>query len=131
MCGVAGVLDLTGGPVSSVSIRAMTDAIAHRGPDSEGCFCDGPIGLGHRRLAIIDPSPAGHQPMLTQDGRFVLSYNGEVYNFNELRAELESLGHRFHSRTDTEVVLNALAEWGTSAFSRFNGMFALALWDRE
>lgn len=131
MCGVTGVLDQTGGPVSSVTVRAMTDAIAHRGPDGEGYFCDGPIGMGHRRLAIIDLSPAGHQPMLTQDSRFVLSYNGEVYNFNELRGELEARGRQFHSRTDSEVVLHALAEWGTEALLRFNGMFALALWDRE
>ncbi len=82
MCGVAGILDLTGGPVSSVTLRAMTDVIAHRGPDGEGYFCDGPMALGHRRLAVIDLSPAGHQPMSTPDGRFVLSYNGEVYNFN-------------------------------------------------
>jgi asparagine synthase (glutamine-hydrolysing) len=131
MCGVTGVLDLTGGPVSAVTVRAMTDAIAHRGPDGEGYFCDGPIGLGHRRLAIIDLTPAGHQPMLTQDGRFVLSYNGEVYNFNELRGELEACGRQFHSRTDSEVVLHALAQWGTDALLRFNGMFAFALWDRE
>jgi asparagine synthase (glutamine-hydrolysing) len=109
----------------------MANAIAHRGPDDEGFFCEGPIGLGHRRLSIIDLSPAGHQPMVTPDGRLVLSYNGEVYNFNELRLELESLGHRFRSRTDSEVVLHAFAEWGTEALNRFNGMFALALWDRE
>jgi asparagine synthase (glutamine-hydrolysing) len=109
----------------------MADALAHRGPDGEGYFCEGPVGIGHRRLAIIDPSPAGHQPMVTPDGRFVLSYNGEVYNFNELRAELEALGHQFHSRTDSEVVLHAMARWGTDALQRFNGMFAFALWDRD
>jgi asparagine synthase (glutamine-hydrolysing) len=109
----------------------MTDAIAHRGPDGEGHYIDGPLGLGHRRLAIIDLSAAGHQPMATEDGRFVIAYNGEVYNFNELRVELEAVGHRFHSRTDSEVVLKALAQWGEKAFNRFNGMFALALWDRQ
>ncbi len=109
----------------------MTDAVIHRGPDGEGYFSEGSLGLGHRRLAIIDPTPAGHQPMHTEDGRFVLSYNGEVYNFQELRGQLEALGHRFRSRTDTEVVLNALAQWGTAALDRFNGMFALSLWDRE
>jgi asparagine synthase (glutamine-hydrolysing) len=109
----------------------MTDAIAHRGPDGEGQYVDGPLGLGHRRLAIIDLSEAGHQPMTTEDGRFVITYNGEVYNFNELRTELEASGHRFHSRTDSEVVLKALAHWGESAFTRFNGMFALALWDKQ
>lgn len=131
MCGVTGVVNLAGEPVSGVILRSMTDAIAHRGPDGEGHYCEGPIGLGHRRLAIIDPTPAGHQPMQTPDGRYVLSYNGEVYNFELLRAELQACGHRFHSRTDSEVVLHALAEWGTAALPRFNGMFALALWDRE
>lgn len=109
----------------------MTDAIAHRGPDGEGHYVDGPLGLGHRRLAIIDLSEAGHQPMATEDGRFVIAYNGEVYNFNELRVELEANGHRFHSRTDSEVVLKALAHWGEGALTHFNGMFALALWDKQ
>jgi asparagine synthase (glutamine-hydrolysing) len=131
MCGLAGVLDRSGEPVSPVILKRMTDAIAHRGPDGEGHYIDGPLGLGHRRLAIIDLSAAGHQPMATEDGRFVIAYNGEVYNFNELRVELEAVGHRFHSRTDSEVVLKALAQWGEKAFNRFNGMFALALWDRQ
>lgn len=131
MCGITGIYNLDGDPVSSVALREMTDAVTHRGPDGEGYFSEGSMGLGHRRLAIIDPTPAGHQPMHTEDGRFVLSYNGEVYNFQELRGQLEALGHRFRSRTDTEVVLNALAQWGTTALERFNGMFALALWDRE
>jgi asparagine synthase (glutamine-hydrolysing) len=108
----------------------MTDAIAHRGPDGEGHFVDGAVGLGHRRLSIIDLSPAGHQPMQTTSGRFVLSYNGEIYNFQELRIELESLGHQFRSRTDSEVVLNAWQEWGPDCVTRFNGMFAFAIWDR-
>ena len=82
MCGLAGVLDRSGEPASPVILKRMTDAIAHRGPDGEGHYIDGPLGLGHRRLAIIDLSAAGHQPMATQDGRFVLAYNGEVYNFN-------------------------------------------------
>jgi asparagine synthase (glutamine-hydrolysing) len=131
MCGIAGMYELEGGPVSPVVLREMTDAVAHRGPDGEGFYTDGALGLGHRRLAIIDPSPAGHQPMATPDGRFVLIYNGEVYNFQELRVALEAVGCRFRSRTDTEVVLHALAEWGPDALRRFNGMFALALWDRE
>lgn len=131
MCGLAGVLDRSGEPVSPVILKRMTDAIAHRGPDGEGHYINGPLGLGHRRLAIIDLSPAGHQPMATEDGRFVIAYNGEVYNFNELRVELEAVGHCFHSRTDSEVVLKALAQWGEKALNRFNGMFALALWDRQ
>lgn len=131
MCGIAGNLNRGGEPASAVILHRMTDAIAHRGPDGEGAFVEGPVALGHRRLAIIDLSPTGHQPMMTPDGRFVLSYNGEVYNFNALRLELEALGRQFRSRTDSEVILHALAEWGTAAIARFNGMFALALWDRQ
>ena len=112
-------------------LRKMTDAIAHRGPDGEGFYTDSFIGLGHRRLAIIDLSPAGHQPMITRDGQYVLSYNGEVYNFQELRLQLEALGYHFHSRTDSEVVLYAYAEWGEKALDKFNGMYAFALWDRQ
>lgn len=129
MCGIAGVLNRDGEPASAVLLRRMTDVIAHRGPDGEGFYCDGELGFGHRRLAIIDLTDGGHQPMLSSDGRFVLNYNGELYNFQELRAELHALGHRFRSTSDTEVVLNALAEWGPEALPRFNGMFALALWD--
>lgn len=124
-------MHLDGAPASPVRLKRMTDALVHRGPDGEGQYVDGSVGLGHRRLAIIDLSPAGRQPMVTADERYVLSYNGEVYNFQELRAELQALGHRFNSRTDSEVVLHALAQWGTDALLRFNGMFALALWDRR
>jgi len=130
MCGIAGIFHINGQPVSVVSLRRMTDAIAHRGPDGEGFYTDSFIGLGHRRLAIIDLSPAGHQPMITGDGKFVIAYNGEVYNFQDLRLELEALGYQFHSRTDSEVVLNAYAEWGEKALDNFNGMFAFAIWDR-
>jgi asparagine synthase (glutamine-hydrolysing) len=131
MCGIAGILNRDGKPASPVLLRRMIDAVAHRGPDGEGSLIDGSVGLGHRRLAIIDLSPAGHQPMLTRDGRYALSYNGEVYNFQELRVELEALGYRFHSRTDSEVVLYACAEWGEAAIEKLNGMFAFALWDKQ
>lgn len=131
MCGIAGYVQLDGKAVSPTQLRSMTDAIAHRGPDGEGHWVEENIGLGHRRLAIIDLSPAGHQPMLSMNHRFVLSYNGEIYNYRELRAELETKGYWFRSQSDTEVVLNALAEWGKDALIRFNGMFALALWDRQ
>jgi asparagine synthase (glutamine-hydrolysing) len=131
MCGIAGLLKLDGEPVSPAVLQRMTDAIAHRGPDGEGQWIEGGIAIGHRRLAIIDLSPAGQQPMVSADHRFVLSYNGEIYNFRELKAELEALGYWFRSRTDSEVLLNALAEWGVKALDRLNGMFALALWDRK
>lgn len=131
MCGIAGLINLTGETVSPVALKRMTDAIAHRGPDGEGQWIEGPVGFGHRRLAILDLSPAGHQPMISADHRYVISYNGEIYNFNELRAELQAEGYWFRSKTDTEVVLHALAHWGPAALQRFNGMFALALWDRK
>jgi len=118
-------------PVSAVRLKAMTDAIAHRGPDGEGQFIDGPAGLGHRRLAIIDLSPLGRQPMTTSDGRYTLIFNGEIYNFQELRSELTLRGHAFVSRTDSEVVLHAFSEWGLGCLRRLNGMFAFAIWDRD
>lgn len=131
MCGIAGILHRDGRPASAIALKRMTDAIAHRGPDGEGSFVEGSLALGHRRLAIIDLSSAGHQPMASDDGRYVFTYNGEVYNFNELRIELEAKGYCFHSRTDSEVVLKALVEWGRDALKRFNGMFAFALWDKK
>jgi len=131
MCGITGIFNLDEEPVSPVFLRRMTDAIAHRGPDGEGFYNDGFLGLGHRRLAVIDLSPAGHQPMVSRDHQVVLSYNGEIYNFQEIRIELEALGHQFRSRTDSEVVLNAWVEWGSDCVSRFNGMFAFAIWDKR
>lgn len=131
MCGIAGILNFNGAPVSPAILRRMTDAIAHRGPDAEGEFVEGAVGLGHRRLAIIDLTPAANQPMQTPDGRFTISYNGEVYNFRELRIELTAAGVRFRSQSDTEVVLALLAREGAAGLARLNGMFALALWDRE
>jgi len=131
MCGIAGLINLDGTPVSPVILRKMNDAISHRGPDGEGHWIEGHVGLGHRRLSIIDLSPAGHQPMISADHRYILSYNGEIYNYRELRTELEAAGYWFRSKTDSEVVLHALAHWGTDALLKFNGMFALALWDRK
>lgn len=130
MCGIAGAVDFDGKPASPAILRRMTAAIAHRGPDGEGIYVDGAVGLGHRRLAIIDLTEAGHQPMVSADGNFVLTYNGEIYNYRELRAELEAEGCSFRSRTDSEVLLYALARWGTDAIRRLNGMFAFALLDR-
>ena len=131
MCGITGIINLDNSPVPLPVLQGMTDAIAHRGPDGEGHWIEGNVGLGHRRLSIIDLSAAGFQPMVSADHRYWLSYNGEVYNFRELRSELEAKGYWFRSQTDSEVVLNALAEWGTKALDRFNGMFAFALWDRK
>ena len=131
MCGIAGIFNLDGRPASPVILRKMTDAIAHRGPDGEGFYTDSFVGLGHRRLSIIDLSAAGHQPMVSTSQQVVLSYNGEVYNFQELRIELESLGYQFHSKTDSEVVLNAWAEWGEQSVHKLNGMFAFAIWDKR
>jgi asparagine synthase (glutamine-hydrolysing) len=131
MCGITGLIHLDNSPVSLSVLEGMTGAIAHRGPDAEGHWVEGNVGLGHRRLSVIDLSVAGYQPMVSADHRFWLSYNGEVYNFRELRVELEAKGYWFRSQTDSEVVLNALSEWGPKALDKFNGMFALALWDRK
>jgi asparagine synthase (glutamine-hydrolysing) len=131
MCGIVGVCNFNGDPVPAGLLQRMTDSIAHRGPDGEGHYTDGPVGLGHRRLAVIDLSPAGHQPMANETGDVILTYNGEIYNFQKLRVELETLGHRFHSRTDTEVVVHAYEEWQERCVERFNGMFAFALLDRS
>jgi asparagine synthase (glutamine-hydrolysing) len=131
MCGIAGIYDLRGRPVASSEVRAMQEAIAHRGPDDHGQYVDNGLGLVNRRLAIIDLSPAGHQPMANEDGSLLLVYNGEIYNFPELVPLLEARGHQFHSRTDTEVVLHAFEEWGPACVERFNGMFAFAIWDRR
>ncbi len=112
MCGIAGILDLRGEPVAQSEIDAMAASIAHRGPDDRGTFVRGPVGLASDRLAILDVSDAGHQPMTSEDGRYVLVYNGELYNFRELAPELEARGRSFRSRGDTEVVLRACEEWG-------------------
>ena len=130
MCGIAGVFSFDGEQVSPHTLRDMTNVIAHRGPDGEGLWAEGNIGFGHRRLAIIDLTPAGHQPMVSANQRYVLTYNGEIYNFRELRTELEILGHRFKSQTDSEVILCAWVQWGQSCVERFNGMFAFAIWDK-
>ena len=131
MCGIAGILNFNQRSVMHSHIKNMTDALSHRGPDGEGQWIDKNIGFGHRRLAIIDLSSAGHQPMQTKDGRYILTYNGEVYNFKKLRSELEFLGYKFYSNTDSEVILNAYAEWKEKCVEKFNGMFAFAIWDKR
>ena len=132
MCGIAGRVNFRSGrPVESDLIRAMSDSLAHRGPDGSGVWCDGPVGFGHRRLAVIDLSDQGAQPMGTPDGRLWITFNGEVYNFQALRSELEARGHAFESHTDTEVVLHAYREFGADCLSRFVGMFAFGIWDAD
>ena len=131
MCGIAGKLNYKSQTSPEREIVAgMCELLHHRGPDGAGTFIDGPIGLGHRRLAVLDLSPAGHQPMVTADGRYAITYNGELYNFKQLRQELESRGHVFNSRTDTEVVLLAYREFGVACLEKLRGMFAFAIWDR-
>ncbi|MCA1594024.1 MAG: hypothetical protein LC754_15500 [Acidobacteria bacterium] len=132
MCGIAGLI----GQQPEARIGAMLKAIEHRGRDDEGVWTSQPIDgdgrrvcFGHRRLAIIDTSAAGHQPMWSADGRYVVTYNGELYNYRELRRELETRGQRFRTDTDTEVLLAAFAVWGTGCLPRLNGMFAFAMWD--
>lgn len=129
MCGICGILNLDGEPVPHGHIKSMTDELAHRGPDDEGHYIDVNIALGHRRLAILDLSPAGHQPMSSEDGRIILVYNGEIYNHLELKVELEALGYKFRSRTDTEVLLKGYEAWGLDVIEKLNGMFAFALWN--
>lgn len=129
MCGICGIFNLDREPISHRYIKSMTEALAHRGPDDEGHYIDVNIGLGHRRLAILDPTSAGHQPMANKDGTIVLVYNGEIYNHLELKVELEDLGYHFRSRTDTEVLINGYHAWGIDVIERLNGMFAFGLWD--
>lgn len=131
MCGIAGIFDYGGtSEVDSNLLARMTEAIAHRGPDGHGYFIDPGLGFGHRRLSIIDPE-AGQQPFFSADGNIVLTYNGEIYNFQEIEKELVDLGYEFRTRCDTEVIVYAWAEWGPECVKRFRGMFAFALWDRR
>jgi len=131
MCGIAGIVNTDGRIVERDEIVRLTDLIAHRGPDGDGYWFNAErnIALGHRRLAIIDPGPTGDQPMASADGRHIIVYNGEIYNFLELRRELEARGITFRSQSDTEVILAAWQVWGEEMLLRFNGMWALAIYD--
>src|SRR5450755_772362 len=130
MCGIAGIF-APGQRVDPNTVRAMADAIAHRGPDDSGLevLSNGELVLGHRRLSILDLSPLGHQPMAHPGGKAWIVFNGEIYNFKEIRADLIAEGERFRSESDTEVVLAAYVRWGVRCLGRFRGMFAFALWD--
>src|SRR5438093_13745220 len=130
MCGIVGKLCL--GLQETVKIdllQRMTAALLHRGPDDEGIWVEGPVGLGHRRLAIIDLSPRAHQPMVNEDGSLRIVFNGEIYNFKSLREDLQQKGHAFHSESDTETILHCYEEEGVACLQRLRGMFAFALWD--
>jgi asparagine synthase (glutamine-hydrolysing) len=129
MCGIVGIVAAPGGPPSTETVgHAMNAAITHRGPDDEGVFCDGQALLGMRRLSIIDLA-GGHQPVHNEDGTIQAVFNGEIYNFRELRAELEARGHKFYTHSDTEVIVHGYEEWGDGCFARLDGMFGLALWN--
>ena len=136
MCGICGIV--SGKTIDSELIRKMTSALSHRGPDDEGIYLDGKlqgtsnrlqVGLGHRRLSILDLSPAGYQPMSDEKGEIWITFNGEIYNFKDIRTQLESKGHKFKSQSDTEVIINAYKEWGTDCLHLFNGMFAFGIYD--
>ncbi len=129
MCGIAGAVTFGDAPVSDDTVLAMREALAHRGPDDAGLERIGGAVLASRRLAVIDTGPDGHMPMPNENGTLRVVHNGEVYNFRELRRELEALGHRFRSATDTEVILHAYEAWGDDCVDHFRGMFAFALWD--
>src|SRR4051794_1284749 len=132
MCGIAGafIRQPSETPASSI-VERMNDLQAHRGPDGSGLWHSktNTVFLGHRRLAIIDTGPLGAQPMVDQTGRWVITFNGEIYNYRSLRTELENLGATFRTQSDTEVLINAVAHWGEEGIRKLRGMFAFALWD--
>ena len=131
MCGLVGILHLDGAPIDGALLTRMRDTLAHRGPDDAGVWVDGAVGLAHRRLSIFDLSPLGHQPMMSADGNLVLVFNGEIFNFVELRRSLQERGHSFLSGSDTEVLLRLWQEKGPASLEQLVGMFAFAVWDRR
>src|SRR5882724_12481907 len=130
MCGIVGKVDFNPERrIDPAQIRQMADSLRHRGPDDDGIWVNGNVGLGHRRLAIIDLSPLGRNPMCNEDGTVWIVFNGEIYNFRELRPSLESSGHRFRSNADTEVILHLYEAHGEQCVEFLRGMFAFAIWD--
>ena len=130
MCGIAGIFNRDGRPADRDVLISMTRAMHHRGPDDEGIFLDRQVGLGHRRLSIIDRA-AGHQPMCNEDETVWIVFNGEIYNFQEIREDLVAQGHRFRTRSDTEVIVHLYEDLGEGCVQRLHGMFAFAVWDRR
>jgi asparagine synthase (glutamine-hydrolysing) len=130
MCGICGIYSLCDALIDNNLLDRMTSIMKHRGPDGEGSYRAQGIGMGHRRLSIIDLA-GGAQPITNEDGTIQLIFNGEIYNFIELREELEKKGHQFKTRSDTEVIIHAYEEWGKESVNRFNGIFAFALWDSK
>src|SRR3954471_9821550 len=124
MCGIAGLIAKKATAPDEGAVRRMAQVVSHRGPDGEGFFRSGRVAFGHRRLSIIDLSEAAAQPMTLAGTGLTITYNGEIYNYRELRAELAALGHVFRTQSDTEVILAAYAQWGSSCLERFNGMWA-------
>ena len=131
MCGIVGIFNLNLDTVQRSVLKSMTEKIAHRGPDGQGYFVSNNIGLAHKRLAILDTSDKGAQPMSSKNNKWTIIFNGCIYNFSELKHELKSKGHTFNSETDTEVICEGLDAYGTEFFERLNGMFAIAAWDNE
>ena len=131
MCGIVGIYNKNKKPVYRQTLKNMSDKLAHRGPDGEGIYLNAHLGLAHRRLAILDTSPKGNQPMSSKDGKWTIIFNGCIYNYLELKQELQSLGHEFITGTDTEVIAEGLSAFGTKFFERFNGMFAIGAWNHD
>ena len=131
MCGITGIFHLNNKPVAHQTIKVMTDALAHRGPDGEGVFIEDNVALGHRRLSILDVSTKGAQPMVSHNNDWIIVFNGCIYNFRELKLDLQSKGHQFYSTSDTEVITEGLAEYGVSFFEKMDGMFAIGAYQKS
>ncbi|TXG86838.1 MAG: asparagine synthase (glutamine-hydrolyzing), partial [Thermomicrobiales bacterium] len=129
MCGLAGIIGLNGQTVDVTALERMAFSLQHRGPDDKGIYVNGAVGFGFRRLSILDLSPGGHQPKVSRDEKVAIVFNGEIYNYIELRAELTALGHTFESSGDTEVLLAAYREWGSECLPKLNGMWAFLIYD--
>src|SRR5574343_1778894 len=131
MCGISGIYHLNREKIDLSELQSFTDSMLHRGPDASGyeLLDQSTLGLGQRRLSILDLSDSGRQPMYYAEGRFCITYNGEIFNFLSIREELKSFGHSFKSDSDTEVILAAFMQWGPLCLKKFNGMWAMAIWD--